>query len=178
MCLTQLEKVASIIQALATAGGLCLGAGWSLWLFLQRRSRYPRATMKHAIAHKPLGNDKLLLRVAVGLRNIGEVLMSIERSETRIYQVAPLILGDLADSITQGHDPVQPGETEVEWPMILSHDKTYSKGDCEIEPGETQDINHDFIIGGDVKTVAVYSYVMNEKKRARTLAWTLTTLYD
>lgn len=155
-----------------------MGAGWSLWQFLQRRERYPRAAMKHLIAHKALGHGKLLLRVSVRLRNIGEVLMLIERSETRIYQVAPMIPGELADSITQGHDPVKPGESEVEWGMIRSHDKVCDKGDIEIEPGETQDINHDFIVGSDVKTVAVYSYVVNEKKRARVLAWTLTTLYD
>ena len=154
-----------------------MGGAWTVGLFWNRRGRYPRASVEHLVTHKPLGGGKRLLHVGVRVCNIGEVLIVVERSETRIQRVLP-VPTEVADSIKRGRDPVQEGETEVEWPPVGSHDKVYGKGDCEIEPDESQDINHDFIVDTEVQTVVVYSYVMNEKKRDRTLTWNLTTLYD
>jgi hypothetical protein len=180
MSQSQLEQIASILsilQALATVAAFALGGIWTLWVFNTRRQRYPRASIEHLVTHKRLGHSKVLLHVDVRISNIGEVLMSVLCSETRIQQVLPVLNG-LADSIKQARNPVRAGETEVEWPLIDSHLKEYGRGDCEIEPGEGHDINHDFIFKSDIQTVVIYSYVTNEKKRDRTLAWNLTTLYD
>jgi hypothetical protein len=178
VCLSQLEQIASILQGFATAVALGLGGGWSVWLFLKRRRRFPRATLQHLVTHRPIAEGKVLLHVAVRMCNIGEVLMSVVSSETRIQQVLPVVPATLANSIEQGDDPVRPGATEVEWPLIGCHERVYGKGDCEIEPGEAHDIIHDFILGSAPQTVEVYSFVANEKKRDRDLAWNLTTLYD
>ena len=62
--------------------------------------------------------------------------------------------------------------------MIESHRKEFAKDECEIEPGESQDIQFDFILGDHVQTVLVYSYLLNERKRQRKLSWDSTTLYD
>lgn len=175
--LEQIASILSILQALATVAAFALGGIWSLWVFITRRQRYPRASMQHLVTHRHLGHSKVLLHVNVRISNIGDVLMSVVCSETRIQQVLP-VPTPLADSIKQGRDPVQAGKTEVEWPLLQSHPKVYGKGDCEIEPGETHDINHDFIVGSHIETVVIYSYVKNEKKRDRDLAWNLTTLYD
>lgn len=177
MCLSHVEQVANIMQALATVAALGLGGAWSIWLFMKRRERYPRASIEHLVTHKAIGDGKVLLHVDVRVSNIGEVLMSLVCLETRIQQVLP-VPPDVADKIRQGLDPVPEGETEVEWPLLKSHSPELEMGDCEIEPGESQDINHDFILDADVETVQIYSYVMNEKKRERTLAWDLTTLHD
>jgi len=184
MSLSQAEQIANIIQALATVvqafatlAALALGGAWTVWLYVNRRERYPRASIEHLVTHKPLGGGKSLLHVGVRLCNLGEALMSVERSETRIQRVLP-VPTEVADSIKRGLDPVQEGETEVEWPLIGSHDKVYGKGECEIEPDESQDFNHDFIVETDIQTVVIYSYVMNEEKPDRLLAWNLTTLYD
>lgn len=177
MCLSQVEQTANVIQALATAAALGLGGGWSIWLFMERRERYPRASIEHLVTHKPIGDGKVLLRVDVRVSNIGEVLMSLVCLETRIQQVLP-VPTSVADKIRQGVDPVPEGGTDVEWPLLKSREPEFEKVDCEIEPGETQDINYDFIVDSDVETVQVYSYVRNEKKRKRKLSWELTTLYD
>lgn len=177
MCLSQLERIANITQALATVAALALGGVWSYWLFVKRRQRYAHASIEHLVAHRHIGEGKVLLHVDTRVANIGQVLMSLVSMETRIQQVLPLPT-DVAESIRQGDDPVPEGETEVEWPLIQSHRQEFKKGECEIEPGETQDINHDFILDADLQTVEIYSYVMNEEQRDRTLAWDLTTLYD
>lgn len=103
--------------------------------------------------------------------------MSLASLETRIQRVLPLS-DDLAESIGEGRDPVPEGGTEVAWPLYQCHEQEFRKGECEIEPGESQDINHDFIVDTGLETVEVYSYVTNERKAERTLVWDLTTLYD
>ena len=73
---------------------------------------------------------------------------------------------------------VENGKSEVDWPTIGEHEVQYEKDQCEIEPDETQGIEHDFVVHDDVRTVQVYSHVRNESKRKKELSWDLTTLYD
>jgi hypothetical protein len=42
----------------------------------------------------------------------------------------------------------------------------------------SQEIHHDFILDAEVKTIEVYSYLVNEQKLDRELTWDVTTLYD
>lgn len=188
MCLSQLEQIANIIQAFATAAALgvgvmwtivggIVGAIWTVWQFRRRRERFPRARIEHLIAHRPIGEGKVLLHMDVRISNIGEVLLFLVLLETVIQRVLPLP-AKVADSIMQGSDPVPEGSTEVAWPLIESHRKEFAKDECEIEPGESQDIQFDFILGDHVQTVLVYSYLLNERKRQRKLSWDSTTLYD
>lgn len=177
MCLLQLEQIADIIQSVATVAALALGGAWSYWLFVKRRQRHPHADMKHEITHRHIGLGKVLLHVDVKVSNIGAVLMPLVYLETRIQQVLPLPRG-VAEAIEEGRDPVSAWATEVEWPLIQSHQQQFPAAECEIEPGERQGFQHDFIFDADVKTVEVYSYVMNERERDGTLVWDLTTLYD
>ncbi len=175
--LSMMKLIAHTIQAAVTAGALVVGGVWSYWLFVQNRQRYPRAGIVHRITHRHIGNDKLLLHVGVTVSNLGNVLLSLIALETRVQQVLPLP-DDVLEAIDKGQDPVPEGKTEVAWPLIASHKSKLQKGECEVEPGESQDIHHDFILPGDVEVVEVYTYVMNEQKRRRELAWELTTLYD
>ena len=177
MCLSQLEQIANIMQACATVAALGLGGAWSIWLFLQRRARYPRASIEHLVTHKRIRDGKVLLHIDVRISNIGEVLLLLVLLETVIQRVLPLP-AKVADSIMQGSDPVPEGSTEVAWPLMKSHRKEFGKDECEIEPGESQDIQFDFILGDHVQTVLVYSYLLNERKPERKLSWDSTTLYD
>lgn len=177
MCLSQLDEVASIIQALATVAALGLGGAWSFWLFVKNRQIYPSASIVHHITHRDIGEGKSLLHVDVVVSNVGDVLVSLIESETRVQQVLPLP-ASVQDTINSGQDPVPEGKTEVEWPLIDSHEQQLKKGQYEIEPGGSQQINHDFILDADVETIEVYSHVVNEKKRPRKLGWDLTSLYD
>jgi hypothetical protein len=177
MSLSQLETIANIISAFATLAALIVGGVWGYYLFWKRRQRYPHANLEHRITHRHIGYDKVLLHVDLRISNIGDVLMSLASLETRIQRVLPLS-DDLAESIGEGRDPVPEGGTEVAWPLYQCHEQEFRKGECEIEPGESQDINHDFIVDTGLETVEVYSYVTNERKAERTLVWDLTTLYD
>jgi len=177
MCLSQAERIANIVEALATVVALGLGGVWSYWLFVKRRQRHPHAAVEHRIAHRFIGEGKVLLHVDVRITNIGQVLMSPMQSVTRIQRVLPLP-SHVAEAIRNGRDPVPEGETEVEWELLDEHKERFERGACEIEPGESQDVSHDFILDTGLQTVEVYSYVLTEEDRETGLAWDMITLYD
>lgn len=177
MCLSQVEQMVTIARDAATVIALIAGGAWTYWLFVQNRQKYPRARIEHSIRHWPTGEGKTLLHVDVIISNMGNVLISLVESRTTVQQVLP-VADDLKEMIAAGSELVENGKSEVDWPTIGEHEVQYEKDQCEIEPDETQGIEHDFLVHGDVRTAQVYSHVRNESKRNKELSWDLTTLYD
>lgn len=173
--MSQIEQIVRIARDAATVIALIVGGAWTYWLFVQDRQKYPRATIRHRIRHWRIGEGKILLHVDVVMRNTGNVLISIVESRTTVQQVLP-VSEDIRQTIRAGGDLIQDGQSDVEWPTIGDIQLRYPKDECEIEPSESQEIEHDFILGDDVRTVQVYSHVRNVRKKD--LSWDLTTLYD
>lgn len=167
-----------ICVAWATSIAIIVAGVWSYLRFVQNRQRYPRAKVEHNISHRSFAQDKVLLHVVVIITNVGEILLSLISLETRIQQVLPPP-DQVLDLVGKGRSPVLEGETEINWPAAVDPYELRLKGEmCEVEPGESQEFHHDFVVGAEIRTVAVYTHVMNEKKRARQLGWDATTLYD
>jgi hypothetical protein len=177
MSLSQLETIVGIGGSVATMLALLVGGLWTYLLFVRKRQKYPRARLRHRITHRDIGLDKVLLHVDVMVSNTGDVLVSLVELVTRVQQVLPLP-DRVSDNILAGKDPVKRGTSEVEWDELHSHKLKWKQGECEIEPGDSQQISHDFILDAEMQTVEVYSHVTNESKRPRRLGWDLTTLYD
>lgn len=175
--LSRFREIADIIQIAVTVAAVIVGGVWSYWLFVKNRQRYPRASIAHSITHRHIGGGKLLLHVGVTISNVGDVLLSLVSLETRIQQVLPLA-GKVREALASGQSPLSPGETEVAWPLVDSHEVQLEKGTCEVEPGERQEIHHDFILDAGIAAIEVYTYLINEQKRHREIAWDLTTLYE
>ena len=174
---SQLKETVDIIQSVLTFFAIAVSGVWGYWLFVQKRQRYPRASIKHDITHMPIANDKLLLHVSVTIFNKGDILLSLESMETRIQQMLPLS-DEVLDSVAKGHKLVSEGETEHIWPTLDSRESRWEKGQREIEPNESQDIHYDFIIDAEIQVIQVYSFLVNETKRGHEIGWDLTTLYD
>lgn len=177
MQLTELKDFANIVQAFFTSLAILIGGVWSYMLFVRKRQKYPRASIKHRIVCKPITNNKLLLHVAITIKSTGEVLLSLVSGEIHVQQVLPPTT-DLLGLIDQGLDPVEEGRCEVSWPMVCSREFSWTKGEIEIEPGESDEFCYDFIIDASIKTIEVYSYFKNAKKRKSDIGWGLTTVYD
>lgn len=171
--LSTAKDLSAIVQAVFTVAAIIGGGFW----FYKRRQRYPRADVTHSITHKALPNGKLLLHVTVTISSKGEVLLSLISGVTRIQQVLPLP-SSVLDTINKGLDPVKKGQTEVEWPLIEERKPKWKEGKIEIEPGESDHIDCDFILEGSVKTIEVYSYFKNASKPGKEIGWQLTTVYD
>lgn len=175
--LSILKDVTEIFQFLFTILAIVIGGSWSYLLFIRRRQIYPRANLKHSIIHRKITNQKNLLHLCVSISNDGEVLISLEKGEVWIHQIIP-VTPQLITYIEKGGDPVREGKTEIQWPLLCLRSSKWKKNDFEIEPGETDSIEYDFVIDERIKCVEVYSQYWNTKKGKKDLLWHLTTLHD
>lgn len=177
------KDFAATLQSFGILIGLFWGGIWTYRLFIQNRQKYPRANLSHKINQTRIDDDKIILQVKVIITNIGNVLICLRSGFTRISQVRPSC-EEVVDSIKKIEEK---SCHEIPWPMIDKKEISAKKDDCEIEPGESEEICFDFVIDGDVETVYVYSYFANVKKKSlfrkiikksRDIGWKLTSIYN
>ncbi len=96
-----------------------------LYSFYKKRQKKPRANITHHITHRQIGNKKILLHVAITISNVGDVLITLGYSETRIVRILPLST-TFSDAINQGQNLVKDDETEIQWPEV-----EFKKSDCK-----------------------------------------------
>jgi hypothetical protein len=174
---SQTADIVDVIHKLVMIVAIGFSGVWGYWLFVQNRQRYPHASVTHRITHLPICSGKLLLHVTETIRNEGNILLSLEVIQTRVQRVLPLP-DDLLLSIQGGTPLLAEGERQYLWPLIGLHECKWAKDECEVEPNESTDIHHDFLIDGGVQVVEVYTYVKNVVKRNREIGWDLKTVYD
>lgn len=172
------RDIASIAQSITTMLAIVVSGFWGYWVFVKNRQQYPRANLSQSITHRKIDGRNILLHVVVIVQNVGEILLCLRTAETRIQKVLPLPK-PVAKTLRKGENPVLKGETEINaWPLLGCHETGFQENLFEIEPGETQELHHDFVIPSGVKTILVYSYLKNIKKRNREIGWNTTTYYD
>jgi len=166
------DTLANATQALA----IVVGGGWALWKFGLHREEWPRATLEQIITTQPLDQQQSLLRVLVGVKNAGNVLIDVEQVRVDVYQVLPL--ADETKKALEEGTLISSEESEATWPCIESRERSWSPGTARIEPEESEPFGFDFVIPADVKTIFVYSYVRNVRQRDRPIGWSVTQFYD
>lgn len=173
-----LKDIASITQSLTTILAIFVSGFWGYWLFIKNRQQYPRVKLSHSIFNISLEGGKTLVHLTVIIQNIGDILLSLRGVETRIHQVIPLP-EPVTASVSIDINPVLSGATKINmWTELGRHRCDYQKDLFEVEPGEIQEIHHDFIIADRVKTILVYSFLQNVRKRNRDIGWDLTTFHN
>ena len=177
MTLSEWRELAQIVQSVVTVIAIVAGGFWGYWLFVKNRQRYPRAQIEHTIFHSAIADNKLLLHVIVTVTNPGNVLLSLVSLDARVQRILPAS-SEFVESIGKGIDPVAEGKSEIEWPLIGSREIDLRKDRYEIEPGESQGIDCEFVLADNVELVAIYTYLKNVSKRGREIGWDLTTVYS
>lgn len=177
MTLTEWKEIAQIAQSVLTGIAIVVGGFWGYWLFVKNRQRYPRALIEHTVFHSAISDNKVLLHVIVKVTNLGNVLLSLVSLDARVQRILPPS-AKIIESIQEGLDPVAEGASEIEWPLIGERELDLKKDKHEIEPGESQGIDCDFILGEEVEVIAIYTYLKNKSKRGREIGWDLTTVYN
>jgi hypothetical protein len=166
------------LKAPTTIGAILMAGFWTYLLFVRKRERYPRAKFEHKISSWKLPNGEVLLRVTVHIENAGGVLLRLKDGFTWLQQITPLT-PEISDQLQAGTGILNEGETETRWPTIGNLDHT-SK--VEIEPGESDDVNLEFLVPPDVERVLIYTHFDNLAKRGwwnrRKTGWNVSTLYQ
>jgi len=159
--LTNLKALSDILQSLITILAILVSGIWGYWLFVQNRQRFPRARLLHNVFCHDLPGNKRLVHVTVTIRNLGNILIRLESGETRLQQVKPFPSRFL-QAVKEGKDPVGQSQTEIDyWPMLNCHEIFLPRDTWEIEPGESQEIHHDFVIDRDVEFISLYNIFAN-----------------
>jgi hypothetical protein len=107
--------------------------------------------------------------------NTGQTLIELRTCLTRLQQIRPLD-PSLAERVAGGEDPVAPGEREVQWPELARREASWKPKEAEIEPGEEETLDCDFVVSGSVEVVEVYSYIQNYAKAGRPIGWSRTSI--
>jgi hypothetical protein len=175
--LSKFKDLADALHSVATVIALIVGGWWTYSRFIKKREKFPRAKISHSITHRKLDDDFQLLHVGLNVQNVGEVLLCLNQGFVRVQQVIPAS-PELLKALHARGDITDKKESECDWPLLGEHSCDWQSESHEMEPGEDENIEFDFAVRSDVKTVEVYSYFKNEKKFDREIGWNLTTLYD
>jgi hypothetical protein len=177
--LSTVKDTADTAKSIAEIIGLAVGGFWTWMLFVKNRQDYPRAKIGHAISHRVLPNGSRLLRVRCTVANIGQVFLRLDSAFVWVQQMLPLP-ADFQAALDAGKDPLAvlgPSESEYAWPLAGDRKCDWAASPREIEPGEEDYIQFDFVVDGDAQLIEIYSYFKNERKK-REIGWSETTIYD
>jgi hypothetical protein len=170
-----------IAQSVVTIVAVFVGGLWTYDVFIKERHDYPHANIEHKATYLPLANKKRLLRVGLDLTNAGSSLMEISQSIIRIQQILPAApcSGEpcAASQLKDASAEVERKDDRFAWPLIAERDV---KTTIEIEPGEKQSLDYEFVIPSTVKAVRIYSYFRNEQrsKTDKEIGWYTSSYYD
>jgi hypothetical protein len=159
MTLEQWKGIAGLAESLAKIIALAVGGSWTYLLFVKKRTAFPRAEVTHTCAAYPIDDNRSVLRVTLTVKNKSDVLMQIISGRVVVHQIAPF--ADDVDQVPLGF--VGEGDS-FEY--------------VEVEPGESDAIDFDVFVKGDVRVVQIYSYLKNMSKTTRELGWNCTSIHQ
>lgn len=178
---TTFKDWVDIVQSIVTIVAVIVGGIWTYQLFIKERRDYPHANVEHKVSHLALPEKKRLLRVGLELTNAGSSLMDIDQAIIRIQQVLPVTscVGDpcAERQLKDASADVQRKDDRFAWPLIAERNVT---ANIEIEPGEKQSLDYEFVIPVTVKAVRIYTYFRNQHRssKRKEIGWYLSSYYD
>ncbi len=172
-----MDAALSGVQILA----ILVGAFWTYMLFVRHRERWPRAALEHVVDHWSFDDGRRVLRVVEKITNTGPTLLRLSSRKTWVQQILPMLPEPLA-ALESGT------KQEAPWLRLgKPHETTAEESPPELEPGELDHFEHDFLIDSEAEVVQVYSHFQNARRRKRwwewwrksgdNRGWTLTTIH-
>lgn len=180
--MTDVESIvnwAKVADVVVKGSAILVAAIWTWILFIKRRQRFPRARVRHSIEARLLTKEKRLVRLSVTVENLGDVLIEIASGEVWLQRVLP-ISKEIATALAsqKSDDTLYNDNTEVQWPTVGKEHALSPNPPHEIEPGEHDSFDFDFVVDADVSTLLVNSHIENIKKRKKEIGWNCSTLHD
>ena len=181
--LTFKEKV-EIAQAIVTIAAVFIGGLWTYNVFIKERRVYPHVNIEQKIFHVALSDQINLLRVGLDLTNTGNSLMVTGKSTLRVQQILPWLPCPkdgpcAANEVSEAIVKIKRQGDRFSWPLIAERD-VYFAPIVDIEPGEKQTLDFEFVMPSDVSVVRIYAYFRNEQKfkEGREIGWEVSSYYD
>ena len=154
----------------AIAIALVIGGIVSAYKFDLFREGKPHLTIDLTVSSRPVNARDAHVGVAARLHNTSKVLVDVEEVDWEVAAIAPYLEEDIdeligvLDSDSSGSGtPIELEDATVwgEFPWLVLDSHRPSDLEMVVEPGQTEQITHDFVISADVESVAVSVNVKN-----------------
>jgi hypothetical protein len=181
---TTFKERVEIAQGIVTIVAVLVGGLWTYDLFIKERREYPHASIEHKITHVALSDQNLVLRVGLDLTNTGSSLMAIQQSIIRVQQISPQLPCSkdgpcAANELSEATAKIVRENDRFSWPLIAERTVSFAPT-VEIEPGEKQSFDFEFVTPSNIKAVRIYTYLRNEQKsrKGKEIGWAASSYYD
>ncbi len=171
------EDILSIITSIFIVLAIVVGGIWRLQIYRRERRKSPKANFSHKVQAIKLTDDKVCIHTSGRIQNIGNVMLSICSAKNTIYQIRPLN-GCIQERLKDGIGLYDELGKEIKWPLIGHSEVEWSEHLFEIEPGEEDTVEFDFIVPSDVEVIQVYTYFANVAKRKPEIGWHSLDFYE
>jgi len=160
----------------ATVVGVVIAGLWTWRVYVRNRIQYPRAEVKHRVTVLPLSQTRSVVRIDVTVKNISEVLVSLVSGCVRLSRMLPAPSGWL--EVENEQPLLLTGTEEFCWPKLCSRNFDWHNEPREVEPGESDTFQFDFLIDGVFEKLQIYSHLTNVVKRKKEIGWNTTSIHS
>lgn len=173
------------VGTMVTIGAILVGGLWTYKLFIEERKHYPHANIEQKVSHVQLSDRTNLLRVGIELTNSGTSRLRSDKAIVRIQQILPVppCIGEgpcaKEEVISALKDPERKAD-RFSWPMIAEREHNVGQF-LDIEPGEKDLVEFEFVVPTEVTVVRIYSYFRNDqrsKQGSDEIGWKTSSQYD
>ena len=173
------KTLSDILQNAATIVALIIGGFWTYQLYVKQRTRYPRVQITHSAKILPMNRKFMLLTITANVKNIGTVLVTIDRALGKVYDVSPGEMNLADDADEKLSEKIRdPDGLRIRFPRIEALEKRWKKGDFELEPQEQDQVVFDLVVPVSVKAVRIYTYFNNPFKPNKNIGWSDSSVYS
>jgi len=182
---SDLQARVDILKSLTEAIAIVIAGVWTYELYIKNRYEHPYPKIQHRIEHYDLKNGMVYLSVFVTVTNEGKTKLDLGSGKISIRQVFPVpeqIKKILHEAIKRSEE-IRLGISRglftdsgqrLGWITLGLREWSQLRGKMkELEPGQTREIQFDFLIENEVKIIEAISYI----EYARS-SWESATIYS
>lgn len=175
------EKTINRALTIANICAIIFGGYWTYARFIQERHHVPRAAIENIISSEYIDHKLRILRVTVIISNKGDSKIDAKNFLVRIHQINPIDCTTgrkcVSDEISKALNEKNRDANLFAWPLV-SERKFSTDTPLQIEPGETEELNFEFAIKPEIKSIRVYSHIQNESNTIAQMGWHQSNYYD
>lgn len=166
-------------QAVATVTLICVGGVFAYRRLQLFRTFEPHLTISHNIRHRHIGDNYTHIDVTAALHNSSKVQVELREGYVLLQKISPESDENIEERYAQVF--IDKEKKDIQWTTLERIDRSWSRGELIVEPGEAHPETYEFIVSRDVKSVLIYTYFYDQRFSQDTSSprgWVATTIYD
>ena len=177
---TKFTDAATAVQAIGILVAICVGGVFAYQRLQIFRTFEPHLTITHKVSHRHIGDSYTHIAVTATLRNSSKVQVELRDGFFRLQKITPLPDEEVEALYAQAFN--EDGEyVNLQWDTLERIERSWSKNELIVEPGESHPETYEFIVARDVESVLIYTYFYAPRfsqDAPSPRGWVATTVYD